>query len=447
MPQVAVPWGREELTLDLPEHWTVEQVARPAVRAAGHNWPDRLAIALTQPNTGLSLPRLLAARRAGRTAIVIEDITRHSPLPDILQPVMREIRHAGIDLRQVEFVFATGMHRPMTPDQAGRKLGPLAEKVRWRCNPWPDRSAYLRVGRVAKMDVLVDRGVATADLRIVVSSLSPHLQAGFGGGYKMLIPGCAHLDTIRALHRQGIGPVPRQLVGLPAEKNPMRAAIDAAGKLIDGRHGKTFAIQYILDDTDRPSFIAAGEPIPTHQMLAKQCSVVNGVVVSAPADVLITNAHPRDFDLWQSLKCIPNTNWAVRPNGLILCLSRCEAGLFGMRVPPWPVSPAWTRRIVRLIGAEGICSLLTRSVPQLSSDAAFFVRMALQTLYRNPIFMASPTLYETAGRFPGMEIFPDAPAAIAAADERLKHRPQRVIVFPAGGITFPIPPSVGRAGK
>lgn len=440
MPELSVPWGRQELQIPLPDGWQVQQVASPSLQAAPEDWPDRLAATLGQPVAGEPLERLLMARRAGRIALIVEDITRHSPVAEILSVVMREIDHAEIPAERVEIVFATGMHPPMSVEQARQTLGPLADRIRWRSNPWDDRSAHVCLGAVGRAPVWVDRGVASADLRILISSVSPHLQAGFGGGYKMLLPGCAHLETIRGLHRLGLGRRMRQLIGLEAERNPMRAAIDEGGRLVDAAGGRSFAVQFILDAADHPAIWAAGDVMATQQMLAKQCSVACGVVMHAAADVLITNAHPRDFDLWQCLKSIPNTMWAVRPGGAIICLARCEAGLYGMRVPPWPLSPSWMRRLVRLLGPETISSTLTRLVPGLAGDAAFFVRLAARAAYRNHMIMVSPALHAAGVRFPGLHIVPGVAEAVAWAERILpRGGPRRAVVFPYGGITFPIP--------
>ena len=439
MPDISVPWGDGELGISLPEKWKVQQVASPALRAAPVDWSDRLARALNQPGAGPPLGKLLDARRNGRIALVVEDLTRHSPLPEILGVVLREVRHAGVADEQMDLVFATGMHVPMTPQQADGKLGDAGNGLRWRCNPWHDPAEYVSVGRAGKVDVSIDRRIAEADLRIIVSSVSPHLQAGFGGGYKMLLPGCASLETIRALHRLGLGRTARQFVGMGAERNAMRAAIDAGGSLVDRAGGRSFAVQYLLDADDRPAFNATGEVLSAQRMLAKQCAVACGIVTSAAADVLITNAHPRDFDLWQSFKCIPNTCWAARRDGVIICLARCEGGMEGMNPPPWPLSPRGTRCLVRMLGPSAIASLVKRLVPRLAGDAAFFLHLALQTVHRNRILLVSPALHATGERFPGLELFADVQGAITAAARELGAGPQRVIVFPSGGVTFPIP--------
>jgi nickel-dependent lactate racemase len=431
------------MELLLPDPWQVAQVAAPALRAASEDWPDRLALALDQPVAGPPLSRLLAARPRGRVVLVVEDVTRHSPIPRVLEVVLRELRHAGVGDDRIEVVFATGMHPPMTARQAADKLGPAGGVLRWRSNPYGDRSAYEYLGRVGKVPVWIDRGVAAADVRVIISSTSPHLQAGFGGGWKMLLPGCAHCETIRALHRLGPGREFARLVGLPAPENAMRAAIDAGGQLLASAGGATYSVQFLLDEADRPAFITAGEVVPAHQMLTKQCAVACGVTVAEPADVVITNAWPRDFDLWQSFKCIPNTLWAARPGGVVICLTRCEAGAYGMRVPAWPISPARTRWLIRRLGANTVYSLLTRLVPSLAGDAAFFVRLAAHTITRNAVIMVSPTLHAAAAEFPGLEIVGTMEQAVARAEAILPPGRRRVTVFPAGGITYPVSPAGG----
>ena len=438
MTEVAVPWGADELRVPLPGNWTLQQVAAADLRPAPQDWAQRLAVALDQPGTGPPMSELLRARRNGRIVVVVEDVTRGGPLAEILAVMMREIRFARIPDDRIEVVFATGSHPQMAAGQVARKLGLTVGTVRWRCNRCRDRSAYVHVGRAGKVDVWIDRGVARADLRIIVSSVSPHFQAGFGGGYRLLVPGCAHIETISALGRVGMERSDRPLVGQNAAANPLRATIDEGGRLVDAIGGKTFAVQYLLDGQGHPASIAAGQVIPTQQMLAKQCSVACGILVETPADVLITNAHPRTFDLGQSLKCIANTRWAVRPNGVIICLTDTKLGLRDIATGGWPFGAGLTRRLVRLIGPEAVYCLTRRAAPGLIRDAAPYVHLAARILYRNPVFVVAPALHAAGVKLPGLKIFATVEKAIAAAAGHLGPREQRAIVFPVGGTTFPI---------
>ena len=415
MTDITVPWGDETQTFKLPADWTVQQVAESAQPKADEDWRDRLARTLASPAAGKPLPELLAANREGKVAIILEDVTRHSPLAEVLPIVMREVRHAGIADDQVELVFACGMHPEMTARQVADKIGAEWTHLNFRSNAWQDGDAYERVGKVGRVNVMIDRGVLEADVRIIISSVSVHLQAGFGGGYKMFFPGVASQETIRGIHSLGLKKKGQhQLGGTTLDTNPMRRTIDAAGALVDAHHGTTFAVQYLLDANNQPTATASGEVLPAQQMLAKQCSTSDGVLIDHQADVLITNAYPRDHDLWQSFKAIANTRFACRQNGVIICLSRCEAAMEGMDVPKFPLGPRGLRRFLRLFGSNGISTLILRLLPKLAGDAAFFIRMATQTLQRNPIIMVSPILH-AAGKFPGLQVVGSMEEAIEAA--------------------------------
>jgi len=79
-----------------------------------------------------------------------------------------------------------------------------------------------------------------------------------------------------------------------------------------------------------------------------------------------------------------------------------------------------------------------RMVPRLAGDAAFFVRLALQMVQRVTVMMVSPALVESGTSMLGLELLADPAEAFAAADEILGSGSKRVIVFPAGGATYPI---------
>lgn len=445
MPQCHVPWGPDTLTLSLPEAWRIQQQARPMLPAAGKDWPERLAMALSRPEGAVPLPQVLAGlAKDARIELIVEDITRHSPLAEILPRIVRELEHAGVGDEQVGILFATGMHPDMTEQEARQKVGDLVDRFEWRCNQAADKSAHEEVGAAplpfgdGTIPILMNRHVLQADLRIVISSVSPHLQAGFGGGAKMFLPGCAALETIARAHACSLPKTMRRpLVGQPWDVNPMRGIIDLAGELVDQAGGVTFAVQYMLDAEDKPASIVAGGLRHGQRLLAKQCAAAAGIVIDQTADVLITNAWPRDHDLWQSFKCIPNTCGAVRPGGAIVVLARCPAGA-NMGEVRWPLSPRWTRRLIRWIGPKGIISLAKRLAPGMHGEAHFFIRLAVETIHRNPVYMYAPELIRRGQRFPGLPVYDDLDALLRDVERDLGTGAKRTLVFEAGGASYPV---------
>ncbi len=129
---------------------------------------------------------------------------------------------------------------------------------------------------------------------------------------------------------------------------------------------------------------------------------------------------------------------AVRANGVVLCLADTELGLRDMQIPGWPLNPTWTRRLVRLVGPEAICSLARRLVPGLARDADPYFLLAARILYRNPIVMYAPALHKAGLRLPGIRLVGDLQDAYAAVEAILPAQSPRVVAFPAGGAAFPV---------
>ena len=99
-----------------------------------------------------------------------------------------------------------GRQHAVDAEAMRRRLGDsIAAGYRCFSPPVDDLSAYVDLGPTPQgVPVRVFRPVAEADLRILVGSVLPHLQAGFGGGYKLIFPGTSHRTTLGALHRQGL---------------------------------------------------------------------------------------------------------------------------------------------------------------------------------------------------------------------------------------------------
>jgi hypothetical protein len=91
-----------------------------------------------------------------------------------------------------------------------------------------------------------------------------------------------------------------------------------------------------------------------------------------------------------------------------------------------------------MMGADSLASLLTRLVPRLAGDAAFFVRLALRTLERNTVMMVCPTLARSGKGLVGLPMFESPEQAFAEAESQLGQGPKRVLFFPAGGVSYPI---------
>ena len=231
-------------------------------------------MALNQPEAGLPLSRLLAARRGGNIVLIVEDLARHSPLPRILSILLREIRHAEIQDSQIEILFATGVHPPLTPEQADRKLGPELASIRRRCNACRDPAAHVKIGSVGNVPIRIDlRGGRSrpADHRLL------RFAAFAGGVWRRIQNGPSRLarpTRIRGLHRQGIGALAPPAGGHGRAEEP-DARGDRRGAAGSGR--RRDVLRAVPAGRPRTALHdRQGEVLPAHRMLAKQAAVFCG---------------------------------------------------------------------------------------------------------------------------------------------------------------------------
>lgn len=452
MNKTSIRWGEnEELSLELPSHWQVVGRHSPRISPPIEDVRGSLSEALARPLSRDALVNLLAGVK--RVALVVDDLTRPTPAGQLLGPVVDLLEKVGISDQQISGVVATGLHPGMNREQLIEKVGErFAGRFKWLQNDCRNSDRYDWVGTTegladsggsenGKLDVHLLREVAQADLVLLFGSVSPHVQAGFGGGNKLLFPGCARADMIGALHKFGLNGQVDKLIGQEPAKNPMRQVVEQAAKLLGD---KTFLISVLLDSAGRATDLAAGDPKLVHQQLAKTCRRDYGLEISEQADVVLVSAFPRDYDLLQGFKCIANTRLAAKEGGVIIgMLNLTVVGHLMLESKLGITPPAGVMRFfMKLLGVGRIVKVAALTGKGLDEEAKFFLRLALETINRNRVLAYCPELVRTGGSFPCVESFDQMQTIWARADKLLgRPRQVRVNVFTEGGVTYPVVPS------
>ncbi len=327
---------------------------------------------------------------------------------------------------------------------AGRCSGGVGEQIAetYRCfsPPVDDIEAYVDLGTTSQaIPVRVFEPVARADLRILIGSVLPHLQAGFGGGYKLIFPGTSHRSTLGALHRQGLTGADDagHLLGGDAATNPMRRAIqEAAGKL-----GPCLSISHLIGGPGQVFRVLAGHPETVQDMLASEARKrFRARQESAAADIVVAGNHPWPGDPMQSFKVLLHHRAACKPGGVLV-------GLFW--TDPVEIDRSFPRTAMHLIAASGASGgwIIRRAVPIVEramsaggSPAAFMLRWARELVVDRTVLVYSPPLHSRIGsRLGPVRLFADLSAlwkvAISSLETRCQASP-RIRVFPQGGLTY-----------
>ena len=249
-------YQRGELRLDFPDSWEVVSCTMQGHDAARLT-PQQIETALAQPVGSPSLRELARGRK--EAVIVFDDNSRPTRTAELVPHVLAELQAGGISEDAVSFVCALGSHGAHTYEDFCKKLG--KETVDrfpvYNHNPY-ENCQY--VGRTSQgTELSVNAEVMRCDLKVGIGSVVPHVQTGFGGGGKIVLPGIASIDSIEGFHRiefkareagrgDTIGP------GRHAD-NPMLRDFNEAARMI----GLDFKIDTIINGACEPCALFAGE--------------------------------------------------------------------------------------------------------------------------------------------------------------------------------------------
>jgi lactate racemase len=317
-------YGIQGLALDLPDSWNVTLVTRRPMPAIAEP-RGCIETALASPIGAAELTR--EARGSKRACIMICDVTRPAPNGLILRPLIERLLDAGLRPPGITVLVATGLHRPNEGAELAAVVGdPWVASHATLANHFARRDEdHVTLGTTSQgVPVRIDRRVVDAEVRIAVGLVEPHFMAGWSGGRKLVLPGCAHADSITALHAT------RMLENLRAEScslegNPLHDAQSEALQML----GRTLAVSVVINDARELSFAGYGE---TGESLAAAIAFADPYArVAVPAAfpvVLSTGAgFPLDATYYQAVKGICAGASILEPGGHLFVAASCAEGL------------------------------------------------------------------------------------------------------------------------
>lgn len=296
------------------------EVIFPAYAAAADDPQELVEKALANP---IDSPRLGEILGPGlRIAIIVDDITRETPAHEILPAVLEEVAGAGVKQEDVSIVLALGTHRPMTPDEIDLKIGPdLARKYRVVNVAASEDESMVFQGVSSKgIPVWVNKAAIQADVRIAVGMIAPHLDAGWGGGAKIILPGVCGEKTVEAFHDKMAEITTNQLGLTDAE---LRLDLE---EFVGESVGLDFIVNAILNGDGRLCELVAGHYIKAHRAGVESARMIYGSAVKRRYPLVIAGAHPHHIDLWQSTKALAAGDIITADGGMLILTAECPEG-------------------------------------------------------------------------------------------------------------------------
>ena len=428
---ISVPFDGEELELPLPGSWQLLDAPRPRSSPALEDLAGSLRGALEKPVGVVPLSALDLDEM--KIVIAVDDVARPTPLHLYFGDLLEYLLQNGARKEQLTVLFALGVHRPMTEEEAAQKLGPEnMEGLRWLNHNCRDMDQLVELGTTSLgTEVILNKHLAEADLVLCVGAIEPHLLLGFGGGLKMIIPGLAHEKTIAQNHMQGVTPTSYNYVGVT--ESPMRLDLEEGAGMLGKQ---TFIVNAILNEDAEICSFVCGDPIKAHREGARQVAEMFRVELDQPADVVIVASSPMNKDLRQAMKCIGNVEQCLKPDGLIIGLLDCEQGVGDVSIPPRSLPHALLRLLLKALGRDRVLWFVDKVKRGAATEERFMSHYAMQVMRKTEIYVHSPHLPADTGKRMGLFRQFDSLDALWRAASYYAPPRAKAYVFTHGGVSY-----------
>lgn len=307
--EIRVPYGDGYLAAPAPSGARVT-VLGGAEPAAHRDRADSEAAAVSRAlSVGVDV-----GNRGGHIGIVTVDNTRPSPAA-YLGPLVSGIESGGASW---EVIVALGRHRPLSDEALRKHLGiDYARQSVWAPDDKPITYGVTSRGTPIEVHPLL----ADYDRLVLLGFVEPTYLAGFSGGPKLLIPGCASSKTITFNHSLIFATGPRagtlhdNGVGADLRDAAERVAPDAFTlSLVTDLHGEVqVALAGGWDEHAKAADLAI-------QFALTVPSDAFDIVVASPGGA------PYDVDMVQTKKALVAATAAVRSGGTVILAGRCPRG-------------------------------------------------------------------------------------------------------------------------
>jgi nickel-dependent lactate racemase len=314
-------YGQEKIYFTLPKGWNlISSEDKPPI--VGVSDPIKeIKRALDLP---IGSPKIEELARPGmEVTLLFDDLERPTPVHLALPEILNRLNHAGIPDHRIKGICAVGTHAIPTSEQLKIKVGEETFS-RLKGNLWghdPHSLDNVIIGKTHRGTLVeVNPHVAFSDLIIGVGECMPHPTAGFGGGYKIVMPGVCSYRSVASHHFTWMRHRNSRVSLL--DGNSFYEEIVDAGRL----SRLAFKLDFVINDKKEVIRAFAGDPMAEHREASRYSTSLYTIPLPKLADVTITSAFPLEIGV-QSTKSLTMAGFCTRSRGVIIWVApQKEAG-------------------------------------------------------------------------------------------------------------------------
>jgi lactate racemase len=269
--------------------------------------------------------------RNDRVVVVIPDATRAAGVNRVAPRLFSRLLERGVARDRISFLIGGGIHRPPFPEEVERLLGgEIACRETIHAHLADDPAESMTLGVTDRgTPVSLNRRLVETDHVVVVGGITFHYFAGFSGGRKAILPGCAAEPSIQHNHK----------LAFDAQTMDKRSGV--ASGLLEGNivHedmveavrmlNPSFMVNTVLNSDNEIVSAYAGHWYEAHLQGCAAYAAAHTAPVRAkrPLVIVSVGGRPRDLNLIQSHKAMEHASGALTDGGTMIVLAECSQGL------------------------------------------------------------------------------------------------------------------------
>ena len=295
-----------------------------------------------------------------RIAVLFDDGSRPTPVRQIFPVVERALLQAGVKPEHIHPFHAPGLHR-LPAHYLEAKAECLLAHPNVASHDYQNSHTVFRGVTSRGTPVFVNDIVDRVDLVASIGNITPHMDAGYGGGAKIILPGICAKPTVEQNHSYFTSPMSRMRI---VQGNPVREDMDEAGRLA----GLGFIVNTVLDAHGKVADVVAGDAVVAHRRGVERKEEVCGYPLQEPADIAVVASEAR----WLShaMGAMMLAELAVRPGGSIVLAAPCTEGWSPTDVLEAGITAPLD--YLRLTQGELAWMVANRGAPEIRQSGAIF---------------------------------------------------------------------------
>ena len=327
MSQLELAYGRDSLVLNYDEQ-RFAILSAPGFEGEHPLTDVEIGDAIDAPLYSAPLGEIVSP--GDSILIVVSDATRESGTAQITNLLVRRLIEHGVATSDIRIIFATGIHRAVTPDEKRELLTAfIAQRIKTLDHDAYDSSALIKLGNTERgTPIEVNRALSEHTHVILTGGIGFHYFAGFTGGRKSICPGLASAAIIEATH----------MLALDFERGGRRAGV-GSGELdgnavheecesIASMIAPSFLVNTIVDERGRVVRLYAGDWRRAHRQACDEYAAAHSLKIDSRRDVVIASCggSPYDINLIQAHKALDMAAQACTEGGTIILVAECIDG-------------------------------------------------------------------------------------------------------------------------